>query len=89
MPDLEYLPTRFSFLKEVGFALEADSFHPFKQVPNFEVSVTAKAEKESVSAESDVVAHHGGVHANEFDREGVNDEFHLNCNGTADDLDNS
>ena len=84
-PDLEYSPT---FFKEVGFALEADG-SILIWVPNFEVSIAAKAEKESVGTESDVVAHHGGIHANEFDREGVDDEFHFDCNGAADDLDNS
>ena len=78
-----------TFFEEVGFALEADGFHPFERVPNFEVSIAAKAKKESVGAESDVVAHHGGIHADEFDREGVDDEFHFDCDGAADDLDNS
>ena len=67
-----------TFFEEVGFALEADGFHPFERVPHFEVSVTVKAEKESVGAESNVVAHHGRVHADEFDGEGVDGEFHLN-----------
>ncbi len=52
-----------TFFEEVGFALETDGFHPFERVLNFEVSIAAKAEKESVGAESDVVAHHGGIHA--------------------------
>jgi len=46
-----------AFLEEVCFALKADRFHPFKRVPSFEVTVTAKAEKESVGAKFDVVAH--------------------------------
>ena len=74
------------FFKEVGFALEADGFHPFEWVPNFEVSITAKSKKESVGAEFDVVAHHGGVHADQLDEEGTVDKFHLNCNGAAADL---
>ena len=78
-----------TFFEEVGFALEADGFHPFERVPNFEVSIAAKAKKESVGAESYVVAHHGGIHADEFDREGVSDEFHFDCDGAADDLNNS
>ncbi len=78
-----------TLFKEVGFTLEADGFHPFERVPNFEVSIAAKAKKESVGAESDVVAHHGGIHADEFDRKGVDDEFHFNCDGAADDLNNS
>ena len=78
-----------TFFEEVGFALKADGFHPFKWVPNFEVSIAAKAKKESVDTESDVVAHHGGIYANEFDREGVDDKFHFDCDGAAADLDNT
>ena len=58
-------------------------------VPNFEVSITAKAEKESVGAEFDVVAHHGGIHADEFNRKGVDNELHFDCDGAADDLNDS
>ena len=78
-----------AFFAEVGFALKADGFHPFEWVPDFEVSITAKAEKESVGAEFDVVAHHGGIHADEFDRNGVDNELHFDCDGAADDLDDS
>ncbi len=45
-----------AFLEEVCFALKADRLHPFERVPGFEVMIAAKAEKESVSAEFDVVA---------------------------------
>jgi len=75
-----------AFLEEVCFALKADHFRPFKWVPSFEVTVTAKAEKESVGAKFDVVAHHSGFHSNQFDGEGISNEFHLDCNCTADDL---
>ena len=78
-----------AFLEEICFALKADHFHPFERVPNFDVTVTAKAEKESVHAKFDVVAHHSGVHSDQYDGEGISDEFHLNCNCTADDLDDS
>ena len=78
-----------AFLEEVCFAMKADCFHPFKRVPSFEVMVTAKAEKESVGAKYNVVAHHSGVHSNQFDREGISKEFHLDCNCTADDLNDS
>ena len=68
-----------AFLEEVCFALKADRFHPFKRVPSFEVTVTAKAEKKLVGAKFDAVAHHSGVHSDQFDREGISDEFHLDC----------
>ena len=32
-----------AFLEEVCFALKTDRLHPFKRVPNFEVTVAAKA----------------------------------------------
>jgi hypothetical protein len=32
-----------TFLEEVCFALKADRLHPFERVPNFEVTVAAKA----------------------------------------------
>ncbi len=32
-----------AFLKEVCFALETDHLHPFERVPNFDVTVAAKA----------------------------------------------
>ncbi len=61
-----------AFLEEVCFALKANRLHPFERVPGFVVTVAAKAEKESVGAEFDVVAHHGGVHSDQFDGKGVN-----------------
>jgi len=78
-----------TFLDEVCFALEADRLHPFERVPNFEVAFATKAQEESVSAEFDVVAHHGGVHPDQFDRKGINNEFHFNCNSAVNDLNNS
>ena len=62
-----------AFLGDVCFSLKADRFHPFEWVPNFEVTVTAKAEKESVGAKVDVVAHHSGVHSDQFEGEGISD----------------
>ncbi len=51
-----------AFFKEICFPLEADHFHPFKRDANFLVSLVAKGNEESVSAELDVVTHHGQVH---------------------------
>ena len=78
-----------AFLEEFCFALKADCLHPFKRVPNFEVAIAAKAQKESVSTEFDVVAHHGGVHPDQFDGKGIKDEFHFNCDSAANDFNNS
>jgi hypothetical protein len=39
-----------------------------------------------VGAELDVVAHHDQIHPNEFNREGIDNEFHLDVNCTADDI---
>ncbi len=56
-----------SFLKEVCFTLQANCFHPFKQICNLEVTVAPKGEKKSIGVEFDVVAHHFQVHSNQFD----------------------
>ena len=78
-----------TFLEEVCFALKANRFHSFERVPNFEVAYATKAKEESVSAEFDVVAHHGGVHPDQFNGKGIDDEFHFNCDSSANDLNNS
>jgi hypothetical protein len=69
--------------------LEADHFHPIKWVANFVVSLAAEGNQEWVGAELDVVAHHGRVHPIEFDREGIDNEFHFNVSCTADDVDDT
>ena len=88
-PDTRFGVFSDAFLKEVCLALKTDCLHLFERVPNFEVTVAAKAKEESVSTEFDVVAHHGGVHSDQFDGKGIDGEFHFNCDGAANDLDNS
>ena len=54
------------------------------------MSLTAEGDQEPVSAELDVVTHHGQIHPNEFDREGIDDKFHFNVDCAllmADDVD--
>jgi hypothetical protein len=53
---------------------------------NFVVSTAAKGNQELVGTELDVVAHHDQIHPNEFNREGINNEFYLNNNCTAADV---
>jgi hypothetical protein len=65
--------------------LEADHFHPFKQIADIVVSLVAKGNQESVGAELDVVTHHGRVHPNEFDGESINNKFHFDVDRAADD----
>jgi hypothetical protein len=60
--------------------LKADCFHPLKRVAEFVISTAAKGDQESVFAELDVVAHHDQIHPNEFNREGIDNEFHLDFN---------
>ena len=50
------------------------------------MSLVAKCNQESAGAELDVVTHHGRVHPNEFDREGINNEFHFDVDRAADDV---
>ncbi len=45
--------------------------------------------EESVSTEFDIVAHHGGVHSDQFNRKSIDNKFHFNCDGAANDLNNS
>jgi hypothetical protein len=73
-------------LKKIVFPRVADHVHPFEQVANFVVSLVAKGNQESVGAELDVVTHHGQVHSNEFDGEGINNEFHFDVDCAADDV---
>ncbi len=77
-----------AFFEEVCFALKANRFHPFERVPDFEMAFASKAKEESISAEFDVVAHHGGVHPDQFNGKGIDDKFHFNCDGAANDLNN-
>jgi hypothetical protein len=69
--------------------LKADCFHPLKRVAISVVSTAAKGNQDSVGAELDVVAHHDQIHPNEFNREGINNKFHLNVNCTAYDIDDT
>ncbi len=66
--------------------MNADCFYPLKWVANFVVSTAAKGDQESVGAGLDVVAHHDQIHLNDFNREGIDNKFHLNVNCTADDI---
>jgi hypothetical protein len=69
--------------------LKADCFHPLKQVANVVVSTASKGDQELVGTELDVVAHHDQIHPNEFNREGIDNKFHLDVNCTADDIDDA
>ncbi len=67
-----------SFLKEVCFPLEAYHFHPFKRVACFVVFAASKGDKQAVGTKLDIVVHHGRIHSNELNWEGVHHKFHLN-----------
>jgi hypothetical protein len=77
------------FFEEICFPLKADHFHPLKRVADFVVSTAYKGNQELVGAELDVVAHHDQIHPNEFNREDIDNELHLNVNCTADDIDDA
>jgi hypothetical protein len=53
------------------------------------VAATSKAAEEPVGTESDVVAHHCQIHPYPFQREGIDNEFRLDFNCTAHDLDDA
>jgi hypothetical protein len=52
----------------------------------FVVSAASKGDWQAVSAKLDVVAHHGRIHSNELDWEGVHHKLHLNVDCTANDF---
>jgi hypothetical protein len=86
-PDIEYLPTRFS--KKFVFPRRLIVSIHSKGLPIFVVSTAAKGDQESVGAELDIVPHHDRIDSNEFNREGINNKFHLNVNCTVDDIDDA
>ena len=53
------------------------------------MSATSKGDQQAVSAELDVVTHHGRIHSNEFDGKGVHHKFHLNVNCAANNFDDA
>ena len=74
------------FFEEIRFPWRLIIFRPFKRVADFVVSLVAEGNQESVGTELDVVTHHGRVHPNEFDGEGINNEFHFDVDPAADDV---
>lgn len=75
-----------SLLEEVGLSLEGDHLHPLEGVGGFIHLGDVEGGKETVGAELNVLAHHGGVHADELYGEGVGDELLLDGDSVADDV---
>ncbi len=88
-PDSRYRIFADAFFEEICFPLKADHVHPLKQIANFVVSTATKGNQELIGAELDVVAHHDQIHPNEFNREGIDNKFHLDVDCTADDIDDA
>ena len=57
---LEVFPN--SLLEKDSFTLLTDCLHLLERVSDFVAAATSEAEEKSVSAESDVVAHHSRIH---------------------------
>jgi hypothetical protein len=72
-----------SFFEEICFALETNRLHPFERIANSVVTVTPETKKKSIGTEFDVVAHHARVHPDQFNGEGVDNEFHFGLNRAA------
>ena len=53
------------------------------------MSAASQSNQQAIGAELDVVTHHGQVHSNEFNREGIHYKFHLNFDCTANDFDDA
>ena len=72
-----------SLFEEIRFALETNRLHPFERIVNLVVTITPETEKTSIGTEFDVVAHHARVHPDQFDGEGVDNEFHFDLDRAA------
>lgn len=70
----------------VGRCSNTYHFHPIERVGGVELLRTAKSHQQPVCAELDVLSHEAGVHADEFDGDGVADELALDLHCIAYDL---
>jgi hypothetical protein len=73
----------YSFLKEVGLALERDHLHPFKGVLDFVNLWHFEGEEETVGHKLDVLVHQVRVHTYELDGQGFRNEalLYFDCIG--------
>ena len=78
-----------AFLEEVCFALEADGSHEVERVFCTVGLGLAERHKKAVSAEFNILAHEGRIHANQPRGKRVTDKLVLDLHGIADDRANS
>ena len=64
----------------------SNHFHPIERVGGVELLRAAQSHQQPVCAELDVLGHKAGVHADEFDWDGVTDELTFDRHGVADDF---
>ena len=72
--------------KGVCFPLQADCLHPFEWITCLVVTIATKGEKKSVRTKYNVIAHHGGVHSDQLNGEGIDNNFPLDFNLAAHDF---
>ena len=75
-----------SFLKELCFALEGNSIHPWEGVGNIVDSRLFQFVKEAISTESNVLAHEGCIHTHEVEQMCFANEAFFDLDGTVDNL---
>ena len=73
----------YTFLKEVSFALETDRGHPRERVSSV-VFLEAHHIEQEICTIFDVFTHEFGVHADEFDWEGISNKLLFNFDCTLD-----
>ena len=74
-----------TLLEEVGLATERDVLHEVEGVGGVVELAVAEGEEQTVGDELDVLAHEGGVHAEERAGKGVRKELLLDLDGLGDD----
>lgn len=87
--DTRTLVVRDTLLEEVGLALERDHVHEIEGVGGLVELVDAERDKETIGHKLNVLAHEGGVHADQCDGEGRGQEFLFDLDGLADDAENT
>jgi len=83
--DTSLLVITHTLLEEVGLARERDVLHEVEGVGGVVDLGVAKSQQQAVSDKLDVLAHEGGVHAEQSTGKSLSEELLLNLNGLGDD----
>jgi hypothetical protein len=83
--DTSLLVVTDTLLEEVRLAGEGDVLHEVKGVGSVVELLVAKRQQQAVSDELNVLAHEGGVHAEQSAGKSISEELLLDLNGLGDD----